>query len=211
MESKAKIKNKMYDVCTLRQFIDNPNQYLPKYTAIQQGGYLYPVLTSTQVGAGVHVNPKSITFFNRPKEDIDEYRKDNAINFNEVDNIASMIDKLDAVKKIENEVLSSVDNIFVVKHKASDTPEMAALKTAVNKKQIDWECYEHRFGANSNNDKRLFNKTSISLGMIKRVATALDMEVTLTIKDAPEAPNPIGELIEVKLTGNDNINDDIET
>ena len=29
------------------------------------------------------------------------------------------------------------------------------------------------------------------------------MDITLTIKDVPDAPNPIGEVIEVKLTGCD--------
>ena len=113
-----------------------------------------------------------------------------------------MIDKLDAVKKLESDVLTSVDNIFIAKIDPSDTPEMVALKTAVNEKHIDLDKYAYRFGANYNNDKRLFNKPNISLGMLKRVATALDMQVTLSIKDVPEAPNPIGRDIVVDITSN---------
>lgn len=203
MQSKAKIKNVMYDVCTLEQYTQNPNQYLKNHTAIVEGEYLYPVLSATQIGPGVHVNPGMISYFQTPTDNIEEYKKENAIRFDDVKDIATMIDKLDAVKKIEDDVLTSADNIFSVKIKPGDTPEMVALKTAVNEKKIDLDKYEHRFGSNYHNDKRLFNKPSISLGMLKRVTSALDMQVTMTIEDAPDAPNPIGRKIEVQLNGKD--------
>ena len=203
MQSKAKINNTMYDVCTLQQYTQNPNQYLPNHTAIIEGDYLYPVLSSTQIGTGVHVIPGLISYFTQPKENEEEYRKENAIRFDDVKDIATMIDKLDAVKKIESDVLTSVDNIFTAKVKPGDAPEMIALKTAVNEKKIDLDKYEHRFGSNYHNDKRLFNKPTISLGMLKRVTSALDMKVTLTIEDMPDAPNPIGRKIEVQLNGRD--------
>lgn len=203
MQSKAKIKNVMYDVCTLEQYTQNPNQYLKNHTAIVEGDYLYPVLSATQIGPGVHVNPGMISYFQTPTDNIEEYKKENAIRFDDVKDIATMIDKLEAVKKIEDDVLTSADNIFSVKIKPGDTPEMVALKTAVNEKKIDLDKYEHRFGSNYHNDKRLFNKPSISLGMLKRVTSALDMQVTMTIEDAPDAPNPIGRKIEVQLNGKD--------
>lgn len=203
MQSKAKIKNVMYDVCTLEQYTQNPNQYLKNHTAIVEGEYLYPVLSATQIGPGVHVNPGMISYFQTPTDNIEEYKKENAIRFDDVKDIATMIDKLEAVKKIEDDVLTSADNIFSVKIKPGDTPEMVALKTAVNEKKIDLDKYEHRFGSNYHNDKRLFNKPSISLGMLKRVTSALDMQVTMTIEDAPDAPNPIGRKIEVQLNGKD--------
>ena len=203
VQSKAKIKNVMYDVCTLEQYTQNPNQYLKNHTAIVEGDYLYPVLSATQIGPGVHVNPGMISYFQTPTDNIEEYKKENAIRFDDVKDIATMIDKLEAVKKIEDDVLTSADNIFSVKIKPGDTPEMVALKTAVNEKKIDLDKYEHRFGSNYHNDKRLFNKPSISLGMLKRVTSALDMQVTMTIEDAPDAPNPIGRKIEVQLNGKD--------
>ena len=203
MQSKEKIKNVMYDVCTLEQYTQNPNQYLKNHTAIVEGDYLYPVLSATQIGPGVHVNPGMISYFQTPTDNIEEYKKENAIRFDDVKDIATMIDKLEAVKKIEDDVLTSADNIFSVKIKPGDTPEMVALKTAVNEKKIDLDKYEHRFGSNYHNDKRLFNKPSISLGMLKRVTSALDMQVTMTIEDTPDAPNPIGRKIEVQLNGKD--------
>ena len=40
------------------------------------------------------------------------------------------------------------------------------------------------------------------------MATALDMQVTLTIKDVPEAPNPIGKEIVVDITSNSSDEDE---
>lgn len=203
MQNKVKINKKMYDVCTLEQFIEDKkkqnSEFIPSCTAILEGNFVYPVLSFTDIGPGVRVGP--ISFFNKPtKENENDYKSSNIIRFDDVQNIAEMIDRLDAVKKIEGEVLTSVDNIFEPKPKPGDTPEMVALKTAVIEKHIDLDKYEPRFGANYNNDKRLFNKPSISLNMMKRVAKALDMDIKLTITDAPGAPNPIGRSIEVELT-----------
>ena len=79
---------------------------------------------------------------------------------------------------------------------------MKALKNAVLDKHIDLDKYEPRFGSNYNNDKRLFNKSTISLIMLKRVCEALDRDATLTLSDkSDDVPNPIGRTIQVKLTG----------
>lgn len=209
MNNKANIKNHMYDVVTLEQYQENPNQFLPNHIAIKEGNYLYPVLTQTQEGPGVRVGDV-MSIFEQPTTESQKkaYSKDNMIDFSDVDNMASMIDKLDAVKKLESDVLTSVDNIFTAKINPSDTPEMVALKTAVNDKHIDLDKYAYRLGANYNNDKRLFNKPNISLGMLKRMATALDMQVTLTIKDVPDAPNPIGRDIVVDITSNSSEDDE---
>lgn len=201
MNNKANIGNNMYDVVSLEQYQENPNQFLQNHIAIKEGDYLYPVLTQTQQGPGVRVGD-TMSVFEHPSTESQKktYSKDNMIDFSDVDSMASMIDKLDAVKKLESGVLTSGEDIVVYKIDPLDTPEMAALKTAVNKKHIDLDKYAYRLGANFNNDKRLFNKHSISLGMLKRLATALDMQVTLSIKDVPEAPNPIGEEINVDIT-----------
>lgn len=204
MQSKAKIKNSMYDVCTLEQYTQNPSQYLQNHTAIIEGEYILPIIPSSLAGIGVHVVPGFMSFYSMPKKkEEQEYRKENAIDFDNVKDIATMIDRLEAVKQIETDVLESVDNMFTAKIKPGDSPEMVALKTAVNEKHIDLDKYEHRFGSNFHNDKRLFNKPTISLGMLKRVTSALDMQVTMTIEDMPDAPNPIGRKIEFQLNNKD--------
>ena len=81
---------------------------------------------------------------------------------------------------------------------------MKGMKEAVIAKNIDLDKYEHRFGSNYNNDKRLFNKNNISLPMIKRLSKALDMKATLILEDAsPDVPNPIGKKIVIDVIGND--------
>ena len=209
MNNKANIKNHMYDVVTLDQYQENPNQFLQNHIAVKEGDYLYPVLSPTQEGLGVRVGT-TMSLFEQPTSESQKkiYSKENMIDFSDVDSMATMIDRLDAVKKLESDVLTSVDNIFTAKINPSDTPEMVALKTAVNNKHIDLDKYAYRLGANYNNDKRLFNKPNISLGMLKRMATALDMQVTLTIKDVPEAPNPIGKEIVVDITSNSSDEDE---
>lgn len=204
MQNKIKLNQTIYEVCTMEDYQHQEEhgvEYLPNYTAILNGDYVYPILNGTNnVGPGVFVG-SPISFYRRPKpENEEQYKKENMIRFDDVKDMATMIDRLDAVKKLESEVLTSVDNIFAPKIQPTDTPEMVALKTAVIKKHIDLDKYEPRFGANYNNDKRLFNKQDISIKMMKRVANALDMDLTLTITDAPDAPNPIGESIVVKLT-----------
>lgn len=216
MQNKIKINNTIYEVCTLEEYqhqSEHGVEYTPNYTAIIEGDYAYPVLNgSNSIGPGVMVGGP-ISIFRKPKPDQEEqYRSDNMIRFDNVKDMATMIDRLDAVKKLESEVLTSVDNIFVPKIQPTDTPEMVALKTAVINKHIDLDKYEQRFGTNYNNDKRLFNKSDISIKMMKRLANALDMDIILTITDAPGAPNPIGGTIEVKLTDSSSstILDDLE-
>ncbi len=205
-KNKIKINDKVYDVCELEDYLKNPKLYMPNYTAVIDGDYVYPILSTTQTGPGVRAG--YVSFFEDPNDE--QYNKKNMIDLNDVKYIADMIDKTEAVKKLESEVLTSVDNIFQPKIKPQDTPEMVALKTAVNKKHIDLDKYESRFNGNYANEKRLFNKSSISLGKIKRLGNALDMEITLSIKDAPGAPNPIGEEIKVNITGNNQIDEEEE-
>ena len=89
-------------------------------------------------------------------------------------------------------------------YKDEDSNEMKGMKEAVIAKHIDLDKYEHRFGSNYNNDKRLFNKHTISLPMIKRLCNALDMKATLVIEDAnSDVPNPIGKKITIDVISND--------
>ena len=70
---------------------------------------------------------------------------------------------------------------------------LASLKKAVTTKHIDLDKYESRFGSNYANDKRLFNKPTISMQMLTRVCNALDIKATLTLEDqAGDIANPMG-------------------
>jgi hypothetical protein len=78
---------------------------------------------------------------------------------------------------------------------------MIALKQAVNQKHIDINKYAYRFGDNFNNDRRLFEKPTITLSKLKTIAEALDMSCYIIIEDKDkDVPNPIGSQVKVRIT-----------
>ena len=110
---------------------------------------------------------------------------------------------------MESTILTSADNITTPIDHPDDSPEMMALKEAIRSKHIDINKYEQRFGPNFNNDRRLLDKNTITLAKLKTMANALDMDISLTIKDKPgNIPNPIGKVITVSVT--DEFSDELE-
>lgn len=204
MDKKMRIFDRIYDVTTLDNYVNNKDAYIPQYTAIHDPltQLVLPVKNRYENGVGIVVN-SGISYVQEPSSDnIDEYRDSKIIDFDNAKSIHDIMEKQKVVKSLERDILTSPDNIFMPKIFDDDSPEMKALKSAVLDKNIDLDKYEHRFGSNYNNDKRLFNKNTISLSMMKRVCDALDIEATLTLRDKNEdVPNPIGRTIEVKLTG----------
>jgi len=68
-------------------------------------------------------------------------------------------------------------------------------------KHIDINKYAYRFGDNFNNDRRLFEKDTITLAKMKTIAEALDMDCYIIFEDRePGVPNPIGTQIKAKIT-----------
>lgn len=204
MDKKMRIGDKIYDVTTLEEYTSNKEAYIPQYTAIQDPytKLVLPVKNRYDNGPGIVVGT-GVSYVTEPEpEDRDEYRDLKIIDFGNMKSIHDMMEKQNVVKSLERDILTSPDNIFTPKIFDDDSPEMKALKTAVLDKQIDLDKYEPRFGSNYNNDKRLFNKPTISLSMLKRVCDAIDIEATLTLRDkSDDVPNPMGRTIEVKLTG----------
>lgn len=204
MNKKMRIGDKIYDVTTLDDFTKNKEAYIPQYTAIQdtETKLVLPVKGRYDKGPGIVVGT-GVSYIEEPDQNEKEnYEDDKIIDFDNSKTIHDMMQKQEAVRSLERDILTSPDNIFSPKIFDDDSPEMKALKNAVIEKHIDLDKYEPRFGVNYNNDKRLFNKNTISLSMIKRVCDALDIEATLILSDKSDnVPNPIGKTIEVKLTG----------
>ncbi len=201
---KMKIHDKMYDVTTLREYMENRDAYIPGYTAIQEDhtGIVLPVKSKTDTGVGIYVGD-SVAYSTLP-EDSDEYDSNNIIDMDNIDSMKELMERQQAVRDLEMEILTSPDNIFSPTIFDDDSPEMKALKKAVLDKHIDLDKYEPRFGSNYANDKRLFNKHTISLAMTKRICNALDIEATLILDNkSGNVPNPMHEPIVVKLTGGD--------
>lgn len=204
MNKKMRIKDKIYDVTSIDEYNKYRDAYMPQYTAIHDEitNLVLPIKNRYDSGPGIVVGT-GVSYIEEPDEkDRENYSGDNIIDFDNSKNIHDMMQKQQAVKTLERDILTSPDNIFMPKIFDDDSAEMKALKSAVLDKHIDLDKYEPRFGSNYNNDKRLFNKNTISLSMLKRVCNALDIEATLTLADKnDDVPNPIGRTIEVKLTG----------
>lgn len=202
---KAILNQKIYEVVDSEEYYRNPSiGNFNEFTAIQDNGLLYPIRNASKIcGPGYYTDTNScISRYVEPE--LDEYDKysveQNLIDFNS-NNIKEIIDKSERLKSMETEILISKDNIFNPVIKDDDEPEMQLLKTAINKKNIDIDKYESRFESNFQNEKRLFNKPTITFGKLKRIGKATDMKITLRIEDAsPEVPNPIGEVLEVVIT-----------
>lgn len=199
------LNDKLYEVTTLDKYISNPEAYIKNYTAIEIEDYAFPIINSQDSCAGVVINSKSpYSFVQIPEgEDLSKYGASNIIDFTDTKSMNEFAAKKKMIRDIEREILTSPDNIFVPKvDTEADSPSMQVLKQATINKHIDIDKYEPRFGANFNNDKRLFNKHDISIKMLTRLCNNLDIKAELTLSDATsDCPNPMGEPITIELTG----------
>lgn len=205
MNKKMRINDKIYDVTTLEDYSKYKDAYIPQYTAIYDPNtsLVLPIINKNEIGYPGILMGTGVCYCYEPDENNrQQYDSSNIIDFDNTTSIHDMMEKQNVVRTLERDILTSPDNIFEPKIFDDDSPEMKALKSAVIAKQIDLDKYERRFGGNYGNDKRLFQKNTISLAMTKRICEALDIEATLTLTDkAGDIANPMGTTIEVKLTG----------
>lgn len=202
------IKDRLYEVVDIKQYAEHKDAYLNGYVAIDPGvgDYILPVIPSTSTDPGIYVRSDApFSYVNEPNEDVaDMYKRDNLIDYGDAKTFKQFIDKQTMVRELENDILSSPDNIFSPTIDPEDSPAMTALKQAVIEKKIDLDKYEPRFGSNYPNDRRIFTKNDISMKMLVRMCNALDIKATLTLEDQDsdigDIPNPIGEPISVELT-----------
>lgn len=202
MIKKVKINNKIMDAVQYDDLCQNPTLYPIGYSAVVVEDMVLPLRGKNDSRPGVY-NRGPMYKFIMPvsQEDKQEYSTTNLIDFDNVSSIKDVIEKQSALRSMERTILTTKDNIFIPNISELDSPEMIALKTAVIEKHIDLDKYEQRFGANFNNDKRLFNRNDITLTKLKSIASALDLSLTLTIADKnPDIPNPIGREIIADLT-----------
>ena len=86
---------------------------------------------------------------------------------------------------------------------------MAALKEAINGKQIDLANYEYKFGTNYNNDMRLLSKPDITMNKLKSFLNKLDLKASIVIEDASDdVPNPLGRKIVSTIISGDDYDDE---
>ena len=215
MKKEKMINGRLYEVETLENYTKNPNMYLQGYTAIldQDTSLVLPIVNnSTNTGICIKDNCP-VALVNLPQDDNkEEYSVDSMIDYSKATDFGKFMEMQQLVRDIERDVLTSPDNIYVPADNPQDTPALRALKKAVIDKHIDIDKYEKRFGSNYNNDKRNFNKTSISLPMLVRMCNALDIKATLTLSDQDingEIANPMNDSITVELTSGYRNDEDI--
>lgn len=201
---KANINGFMYDVINTEEFYQNPDFYTNKYTALRPGdGYIYPIRTRNEQGPGFYVTG-GLDFFVIPMgEQCNTFSQQHVIDFKEPHNYAEYMLAQQKFMSAERSILTTIDNVFAPDIGDNDTPEMKAVKQAINDKHIDLDKYESRFGPNYNNDKRLLRRDSITFGKLRSICDALDIKATIILEDAnPDVPNPIGRIITAEITGN---------
>ena len=208
MDSKkvTKIGQTMYEVVSRDEYFQNRDFYDPNYTALQYDGYIYPIRTSYGILDNVGVLPSNTVDLINTSGITEEYSSDNIIDMGNNRNMQDVLDKAEAVKSIENELVLTTDNVYKASYDDADSPALVALKMATEKKNCNPDLYAYRFGANYNNDIRHLKKNNkkkkISLDKLVTIADNLDMKVTLSIEDkSPNVPNPMGEKVTVILNG----------
>ena len=176
--------------------------------------YILPIkgeYNPNAVNPGIY-NAGCVDFVIYPsEEDKDNYSAKNIISMSNKDNIIDLIKAGDEAKRLDEDFITSPDNITSIPIKVTDQPELKCLKMALNAKKIDIDKYAGRFGDNYPNDKRQLKNSSATLNIIKRYCDNCDMEAILTLRDkSPDVPNPMGCEISVSLTKFDEDEEEVE-
>lgn len=199
---KAEIDGKLYNVTDMDSFTDYPDLYTPKFTAIERPGeVVLPIKNrTTDTGPGIYYQPGAMVAIVEKPNNLTDYSTDRIIDFTNTKSIGEVFEKQQIIRDIQDEIMTTSDNVLCLKIAEKDTPEMKALKTAINLKRIDTKQYEDRFDQ-FQNDMRLLKGNSITLGKLISISNALDISVDITLRDRDEStPNPINQTIVIDLT-----------
>ena len=207
---KISIKNRLYDVVTMDEYLKNKALYDPKTTAIEYSDvdYILPLKTSDTPDPGYrYINNCPVVDFIPPNyENMQDYSSNNIINYDDVKSIDDIIRNNNMLKNIQQDMMINTDNALCLTISETDSAEMIALKTAINSKKIDKMMYADRF-TQFQNDMRLLKGSSITLSKMLSICEAFDIEVSLTLKDVPGALNPMGRTINANLSKGVNSNE----
>ena len=201
---KIEINHKLYNVVDPNEYTHSQSYYNAKTTAIQIGNVVLPIRSSADNLPGVYyTNGRDLMAkVIKPSEDQQqEYSADKIIDFTNARDIGELMRKNDLLRNIQEDLMvSGKDNILCLPSSPEDTPEMRALKTAINAKQIDKKQYEDRFDQFQNNMRLLFKGHSITLSKMKEICTGFDIACELTLRDRSGAVNPMNTEISLDLT-----------
>lgn len=207
---KAVINGKTVDIISLDEYERLTQLPNPVYQniCVEEGDYIYPITKTYHPDQVSVTSTNCITVFRDPEtpEEKEMYSKSKVIDFSDVKGLRENILVSERLKSAEEAKLLTVNNLLVLDIPDSNCAELKAIKQAINEKHIDAESYKQRFPSDSdyNNDMRALKNPeldNISFFKAKRVLSAFDLDMFLTVKDKPGAVNPIGRTIFVKLTG----------
>ena len=197
------IDGKLLNVVTYDEFVNNLELNANYSTAVQMGDSILPVRSPNEPNLpGIRLNGP-LCEITPPNPDYEQYKVSNMIDLSDVTKMEDLIKKQGMVRDIEQEILTSPDNITVPNISSLDSPEMRGLKEAIIAKHIDFDKYSDRFGSNFANDKRILKTNSITQKMLKRILRNIDVKATLILEDtSPNVANPMGKRIEIDITEN---------
>lgn len=202
---KASVDGKIRDVIDYSELPKiNTNNY--DNLAVLHNGVIYPERNpNVEISPGLYVYEWGTILHEPTEEQLPEYLAKNKLIDFKANNIRELIEKSDRLKEAENTLLVCTDPEGITTYPIgnNDSPEMVAVKSAINAKHIDIKKYQARWDTYAN-DIRLLNKESLSLAKLKTFAKNLDMKVSIVVEDkAPNVPNPIGDKIVIDIVGGD--------
>lgn len=198
---KALIGNRLYDVVDKEEYSVNRDIYNPRFTAIQTHGQVYPIKNKTESGVGIYYSQgnNAICKVIKPDKNDMSYDESIIIDYSNCKTVNDIIKNENLVRNIENEILTNKDNIFSLNIGPDDTPEMKAVKEAINLKQVDIKQYENRFDQ-FQNDIRLLKGKSITLAKLISTCNNFDISAELTLRDREGCANPMNTELKINLT-----------
>lgn len=198
---KIELNKRLYTVTTMTDYTNNQELYNPRFTAIETGnGTVLPICSrAIDNGPGIYYQPGAMVCMIEKPENPEEYSASKIIDYSNPKSIGDIIRNNELIADIQAEIMTTTDNIFQLRITDDDTPEMRALKTAINSKQVDKCQYEDRFDQ-FQNDMRLLKGNSVTLAKLISICNAFDISAELTLKDKDGIPNPMNTEITVDLT-----------
>ena len=203
---KVKIDNKLCSVIELSEYTEHPDIYNPKSSAVVVNGgeTVLPIKTpGLDTGPGIYYQPGCSTMAvvkPSPAQE-EQYSAEQIIDFTNAHDIGEVIAKNKMLCDIQADLMMGGQDgtTFCLTITQDDTPEMVALKTAINAKQIDKRLYEDRF-PQFQNDMRLLKGHSITLSKLIGICQGFDISCTMILSDKEGAVHPMGDDITINLT-----------
>lgn len=208
---RAKVDNKLLDVVSLESFNRelHGNQSVAVEATIRGNRYILPIRGNGDDRPGVY-DMGPVSFLKLPEDCSDEeineedYLYDNipVYDFGSAKSIEDVITTQAQIRGMEADLLTDIDSTYRCIRNQHDSPEMKALKDAIDLKECDLNKYANRYGENFLNDKRILKGENITLKKMCTHAENLDMEIELIIRDrSSDVPNPMGSEVRAILTG----------